>query len=204
MQPVFLSFTSQQAQPNGFWLVNLTLSAPFDLPINFQFNEGGFQGALFQQSGLLATFLTQQPWPATQAPIEFKNNQAWCFLDDFLRKIQPAISAHTPLLLKASNLQMAHLFLLVRQIKSTLPLAALLHTSEKFPFVQKPAKMLFPTFSPQAIGACPLLDDWGIPNRLLSDAPQMGCLQTDFEGLAEQWSPPMDWQVIDLSQPINC
>lgn len=56
--------------------------------------------------------------------------------------------------------------------------------AESFPCMLKPARFMVNTF-PQAIAACPLLEDWGFANRLLHDTLP-GCLDMSVTEVIQQ------------------
>ncbi len=63
----------------------------------------------------------------------------------------------------------------------------LLRASPTFPFRPQPSRLMVPGLPSRAIAAVPLLDDWGIPSRLASDAGQPGCFDGQLEDLARAW-----------------
>jgi dihydroorotate dehydrogenase electron transfer subunit len=56
-----------------------------------------------------------------------------------------------------------------------------------FPFSPRPSQILVPELPAEAIGAMPLLDDWGIPSRLASQQGYPGCFQGFVTELADRW-----------------
>lgn len=70
-----------------------------------------------------------------------------------------------------------------------------------FPFQPKPALLMWPELAktaPEAIGCLPLLEDWGIPNRLCSPDGHAGCFDGSLADLLKNWTPPNDWQTLAL------
>lgn len=70
-----------------------------------------------------------------------------------------------------------------------------------FPFQPKPALLMWPELAesaPEAIGCLPLLEDWGIPNRLCSPTGQAGCFDGSLTDLLKTWTQPADWQTLAL------
>jgi dihydroorotate dehydrogenase electron transfer subunit len=56
-----------------------------------------------------------------------------------------------------------------------------------FPFQPRPSAHLLPGLPPEAIGAMPLLDDWGVPSRLASLKGFPGCFEGYVTDLARKW-----------------
>jgi dihydroorotate dehydrogenase electron transfer subunit len=56
-----------------------------------------------------------------------------------------------------------------------------------FPFAARPSRILVPAAPPEAIACMPLLDEWGIPSRLASNAGYPGCYAGHVTGLADRW-----------------
>ncbi|MCG6862960.1 MAG: dihydroorotate dehydrogenase electron transfer subunit [Chromatiaceae bacterium] len=64
---------------------------------------------------------------------------------------------------------------------------AILGSEVPFPFRIRPSKHLVPGLPPHVIAAMPLLDDWGIPNRLTSLIGLPGCFEGYVTDLARNW-----------------
>ncbi|MCP4994416.1 MAG: dihydroorotate dehydrogenase electron transfer subunit [Gammaproteobacteria bacterium] len=64
---------------------------------------------------------------------------------------------------------------------------AILGSEVPFPFQAKPSQILVSGLPDGVIGAMPLLDDWGIPNRLASLQGYPGCHQGYVTDLARSW-----------------
>ncbi len=56
-----------------------------------------------------------------------------------------------------------------------------------FPFQARPSQIMVPGMPPEAIGAMPLLEDWGIASRLASLQGYPGCLQGYVTQLVQHW-----------------
>jgi dihydroorotate dehydrogenase electron transfer subunit len=56
-----------------------------------------------------------------------------------------------------------------------------------FPFHVRPSRILVPAAPAAAIACMPLLDEWGIPSRLASNAGYAGCFDGHVTELASQW-----------------
>lgn len=60
-------------------------------------------------------------------------------------------------------------------------------TENVFPFYPAPSRQMIPTLSGDIIASLPLLEDWGIPNRLASKVDMPGCFLGTHEELADNW-----------------
>jgi len=56
-----------------------------------------------------------------------------------------------------------------------------------FPFTTRPSRILVPAAPPEAIACMPLLDEWGVPSRLASNAGYPGCYAGHVTELADRW-----------------
>ncbi|HKC17469.1 MAG TPA: dihydroorotate dehydrogenase electron transfer subunit [Steroidobacteraceae bacterium] len=56
-----------------------------------------------------------------------------------------------------------------------------------FPFQARPSRILVPAAPAAAIACMPLLDEWGIPSRLASNAGFAGCFEGHVTELASEW-----------------
>lgn len=56
-----------------------------------------------------------------------------------------------------------------------------------FPFTARPSRILVPAAPPEAIACMPLLDEWGVPSRLASNAGFAGCFAGHVTELAAHW-----------------
>jgi dihydroorotate dehydrogenase electron transfer subunit len=63
----------------------------------------------------------------------------------------------------------------------------LLSATTGFPFQPQPSRIMVPGLPGGVIAAMPLLEDWGIPSRLVSITEQPGCFAGNLESLAEGW-----------------
>ena len=107
-----------------------------------------------------------------------------------------------------SELGIGPLFYSAKQAKKNAhPHLALLHSTGAFPFAVKPAHFMLNDFPLEAIGACSLLEDWKIPNRLASNAALAGCFEGAFKDLLLPWikaehqrqtTAPLNWQVVSF------
>ena len=75
-----------------------------------------------------------------------------------------------------------------QQQKSNPHLAlSLLASEHAFGFRIKPARFMVHTNSPEAIGACSLLEDWQISNRLASKEGEIGAMEGTLSELLHSW-----------------
>ena len=56
-----------------------------------------------------------------------------------------------------------------------------------FPFQARPSRIMVPAAPAAAIACMPLLDEWGVPSRLASNAGFAGCFSGHVTELAAQW-----------------
>lgn len=68
-----------------------------------------------------------------------------------------------------------------------------------FPFRARPSRIMVPAAPAGAIACMPLLDEWGVPSRLASNAGYPGCFNGHVTELASRWlaalSPPEQAEV---------
>ena len=191
-----MEWVSQSAQAGGYWQVVFEQAQPSILPIGYRLQSGAADLVLFQQSGNRCLFLSKhEVSPAeTFTPVLPKTSPAWQISSEH----EPTLPTDRTFLLLGSDLSIARVFHFVQTYGASHHLVALLHTSDHFPFQVKPAQFLFDGFPAEAIGACPLLEDWKTLNRLCSDSGQPGCYEGSLEALFEEWSVPKEWEIIDL------
>lgn len=196
----------QSEQTGGFWLVTIHVQANqlFDVGGQFHLPTSAATLALFQQTQkggqLQLQFLSQSPIAAD------------CDLMT-LHYTPPEIITPSPpvtsnLLLIGSGLSMASVFYFAKQRsleKHRGKTLALLHSADTFPFTIKPARFMVPNMPTEAIGACPLIEDWQIGNRLASDLGLVGCFEGSISDLLADWClaenqtqmhDPQVWQLI--------
>lgn len=63
----------------------------------------------------------------------------------------------------------------------------LLSTDDAFPFTPRPSRIIVPGMPPGVIAAPPLLDDWGVPARLINAHGAPGCHEGGLIELARHW-----------------
>ncbi|BBP46763.1 hypothetical protein THMIRHAS_21360 [Thiosulfatimonas sediminis] len=199
MTPSFsIDKTQWQAQANGFWLLSFTLKLldPTDECKTANDMIGAEYFSEHRKLDLFAAhstalgiwqlqFLCAQQNPICTSTFTLK----W-------RNIVLPVTADN-LLLLGENLAMAPLFALakLRQqnsfAKRTQRNLALLHATQTFPFAVKPARFMVETTPAEAIGACTLLEDWKIANRLSSEQFVAGCAQMTLSEMLESWLSAM-------------
>ncbi|MDG6773780.1 hypothetical protein QCB45_05510 [Thiomicrorhabdus sp. ZW0627] len=179
----------QTQQPGGFWLLTLDLNDSI-LPNGTTFYFDAYPEislSLFQaQQGKLHLLSMKA------LPDDLQNQSEPLILVSENPEIELPIKnlTGTATLLLGSDLGIAPLFAQARQrTRSTdeKPYLALLHATAGFPFVIKPAQFMLPELPAEAIGSCPLLEDWNIPNRLASDLGLPGCFDGSLEALFAEW-----------------
>ncbi len=68
----------------------------------------------------------------------------------------------------------------------------ILGSESPFPFQPRPSQILMPGMPPEVIATLPLLEDWGIPNRLASHKGFPGCFDGSITDLAQRWLENLD------------
>ncbi|MBS0285911.1 MAG: hypothetical protein JSR17_00925 [Proteobacteria bacterium] len=63
----------------------------------------------------------------------------------------------------------------------------LLGCASKFPFAPCPSRIIIPHLPPEIFAAVPLLEDWGVPNRLASLSDMPGVYHGSIQTLADNW-----------------
>lgn len=176
-----LTFQRQVEQFNGYWLANFNCEQ--ELPYDFGFELGEHRLQLFSQKGRLCQFLSSSAIETPQTTLKLPQNTPSPSLDQ---------DENTTWLIQASDLKMATAFHIAQRYPQQ-PKVIILHATESFPFPVKPAMIMFPEFPAEAIGSCPLLEDWDIPNRLCASEGLAGCFDGDLETLDQVWQPDPAW-----------
>ncbi len=73
-----------------------------------------------------------------------------------------------------------------------------------FPFNPQPSRILIPEMPDGVIASMPLLDDWGIPNRLTSQSDFAGCYPGFVTDLARHWLNSLDREIRDQVEILSC
>jgi dihydroorotate dehydrogenase electron transfer subunit len=81
---------------------------------------------------------------------------------------------------------------------------AILGSEIPFPFAAKVSSIAAPWAGAKIDRAMPLLEDWGIPNRLTSLANFPGCYRGFVTDLAERWMQSVDGDVLATTQLFAC
>lgn len=206
----------QVEQVNGYFLISLTLQdeLAFDRAIGKLFyisEEPDIKLTLFlhasQNNIHQYQFLSYKPF-AKETFTRPGNLISSC--DSSF--IQP--NPQQPLLILASDLAMANAFAIAKHRvnhssnqssnnrsnqntnrKVDVPTIIALESNSTFPFTIKPARYLMPEMPAQAIGACTLLEDWKVQNRLVSTQGLPGCFDGDLSELFAYWVDNMQNQI---------
>lgn len=183
-----MHLVSQSEQHGGYWLITMQLDSDSPLPVGYQLllpNKPPL--ALFRQQQSQAEFLSISSLEEQDVSTltDNRHTPAWQILS---QQISSASEASAPSLLLAKDTNIANLFHFVQSLEQRACIA-ILEATDAFPFVVKPAQFLFEDFPAEAIGACPLLEDWKLPNRLCSSKGLMGCYDGSISELLEEWQP---------------
>ncbi|HHT00573.1 MAG TPA: hypothetical protein ENK73_06935 [Thiomicrospira sp.] len=209
------SSVKQTEQTHGFWLLSFRLNEPLALP------EALAKAFYFSEAPEVLLYLFQHADQNPKNEYQFLSNQK---LDDALlsqlTKLQSdsnqtlQLANNTqPVLILANNLFMANAFAIAKQaglLQNNYVHHVVLASDSQFPFVSKPARYLMPEMPPEAIGACTLLEDWNIQNRLVSKQGLPGCFEGDLVDFFDYWLHSMqekmqtteseeNWQVVILA-----
>lgn len=192
-------------QTAGYWLISLTLSSPFLFDVGTSFWLDSNPGPLhlfhqeLQSDHVKLQLLSRVAVAKTIPPSQLHSRSP---------KSSTIIPIAGNLLILGSGLEMATLFYIAKQRQSSHTAGqtlALLHSEQGFPFTVKPARFILPEMPAEAIGTCPLLEDWKIGNRLASELGLPGCFEGSLVDLLTQWiqhhnqqpeTKPKKWQVI--------
>jgi len=196
-------FISQAEQANGYWLIMVKLE-PHEpttaLPFGYEISVNNQSWVLFSQTGNKASFLSYSKCQ-NKANFEliYSHKTAftyppWALFNEKNTFFNPSKTY----LLLASDLRMAGVFHLLKELKGKSRFIVLLHATDSFPCIVKPAQIMFHNFPHEAIGSCPLLEDWKLVNRLCSSQGLPGCFDGDFKELFKVWTPPTDWEILDF------
>ncbi len=199
-----MKFLSQSQQAGNFWLINVQLDSDTPLPYGYAIRVNNMgstpdvEWVLFSQTKNQASFLAKTEFINHHSTKSFNfetlKPPPWCFLE----KNQAFFSTNKTYLLLASDLYMAAAFHLLKDLKDKYNFVILLHATEEFPCIVKPAQIMFHQFPHEAIGSCPLLEDWKLVNRLCSNQGLAGCFDGDFKQLFNIWTPPTDWEILSF------
>lgn len=173
----------QSAQPGDYWLISVELLQPLD-------SVNAFYVLNAQPEQTLSLFHYQFPTLQLLSQESLSEGTLTSETLSFtpVETSEPGLNHHQPTLLLASDLGIGPLFYYAKQVKlNKQNNLALLHASAAFPFTVKPAQFMLDDFPHEAIGACPLLEDWKIPNRLASDLGLAGCFDGSLVDLFDYW-----------------
>ena len=196
-------FLSQTEQANGYWLIMVRLSTEKTadlLPFGYEIIVNNQSWVLFSQTANQAGFLSNSKSINTpNIKIDYtekttKTTPPWVLFN----QKNTFFDAKKTYLLLAKDLKMAGVFHLLKELRIQARFIVLLHATESFPCIIKPAQIMFHNFPHEAIGSCPLLEDWKLVNRLCSSQGLPGCFDGDFNALFKVWKPPTDWEILDF------
>ncbi|MEA3405571.1 MAG: hypothetical protein U9R28_07525 [Pseudomonadota bacterium] len=182
-QSISVKNLSQSAQTGDYWLISAELLEPLNSIDAFYFLDKQPEQtlSLFHYQFPKLQLLSQQP--LTDNLLNSETLQLTSKLND-----QVILKSEQPTLLLASDLGIGPLFYYAKQVKTNSQNnLALLHASASFPFAVKPAQFMLENFPHEAIGACSLLEDWKIANRLASDIGLPGCFEGSLVDLFDYW-----------------
>jgi hypothetical protein len=77
----------------------------------------------------------------------------------------------------------------------------LVGSSKTFPFAPCPSKLVIPSLPSNVIASIPLLEDWGVPNRLASIQEAPGVYEGTVEDLAKMWLSHAQTNIFKVSIP---
>ena len=80
----------------------------------------------------------------------------------------------------------------LKQQKSIYKPFVIMGSEVPFPFDPRPSQFIVPGMPDGAIGAMPLMEDWGIPSRLASLQGYAGCFEGYVTDLARAWLDALD------------
>ncbi len=92
----------------------------------------------------------------------------------------------------------------LRQHHEAMKPLVLMGSEVPFPFHARPSQIVVPGMPEHVIAAMPLLDDWGIPNRLTSLQDFAGCHQGYVTDLARAWLDSLDAQARAEVEIFSC
>jgi hypothetical protein len=173
-----LPVSSTQAQTvNAYWQqLTLTLTKPLPLLTGARIACGAHLLAPWRQQGNLVDCLTlsDSPLNPTQPLHLVQQGHALSHLNTDDR-----------LLLTGVDLGIADALFACQQLHHHAHHTLVLLQADAFPCVIKPARFMVDALA-NLIAACPLLEDWGFANRLVSQQELPGCFQGNITSLLPQ------------------
>ncbi len=163
--------------PNGWLQVSFTLNMPFTLEIGARLCMGMIRLAPWRIDGqhIACLALPSEIEPDLSQAIRLERQGI------SLMYIEP----NQPLLITGEGLAIADVLLAAQHIKHYASHCLILLSSDAFPCVIKPARFMVADL-PDLIAACPLLEDWGFANRLVSTTGLAGCFEGKLSQLVER------------------
>lgn len=176
---------SQSPQAGGYVLLSVTLAVEPAF-LSYRYALGDITATLFDAQANRLQLLSATPIHA-----DLLNAPQLLHLQSLentrVQSLAPQTQQAT--LWLAADEAMGALFYEARQYAALNQTArmALLHASQSFAFAVKPARFMVAGLPNEAIGACPLLEDWKIPNRLSSPLGLPGCYDGTLPELFALW-----------------
>ncbi len=160
-----VSDKSCHAQVNGWWQVSFTLRNPVRIPLGARLQLGEHSLAIWKQADERVSCLVMpSPNPPDLTQPLYVQHRGETLTD---------IPAEASVLVVGKALGIADALRFCQEYPRLTPNTLVLLSADVFPFVIKPARYMV-SWLPEAIGACPLLEDWGFANRLFC-AESAGC-----------------------------
>lgn len=158
--------------PNGFALADVRLEKPVQIQPG-QWLSATIPVALFQQTEPdKVKLILPQNAPET--------------LQLTLQGTPLPIPTQSALLISQDLATLGGLLFAARHWQAAgLEMVATIHLPQPAPFQPMPARIWLPAMPPEALATLPLLEDWGIPNRLANPEGVPGCFEGSVLALAK-------------------
>lgn len=206
-----------EPQLNGYWLwqveVDTEIAAEDLLGNALSLSSDSLPSNQFIETWLFAIngqSLQLLSKDANHAENSIDQNRTWQL--NLQNKTQPrTLDWQKPVLVVGEDLAMANAFVIAKQSQlAKARCQVILGSEDGFPFTLKPARFIMDMMPAQAIGACTLLEDWKIPNRLASQSGVAGCFDgSTLECLSEylhncqRFGDLTDLQIVIFSDAEN-
>lgn len=175
MMPLPHNPPSVTSLPNGWMQVSFTLNLPFTLELGARLQWGETLLAPWRvQDAHIDCLCMTAVDNAVQATIELVH----------AGQALPHLDSQQPLLITGEGLGIADALRAASHLKRLAGNSLVLLSADRFPCIIKPAKFMVEAL-PNAIAACPLLEDWGFANRLVH-AELPGCIDSNLDELIQQ------------------
>jgi len=93
---------------------------------------------------------------------------------------------------------------ILKQQKTNYKPFVIMGSEVPFPFTPRPSQFIIPGMPDAAIGAMPLMEDWGIPSRLASLQGYPGCFEGYVTDLARCWLDALNPQQRNEVEVFGC